>query len=186
MKNPRYANSDGGILIEQDDGVDLYVSSGPLYERIQGGEFGEIADFESEPVSRSELIRNAYQSALAKGAPYAGDRLKITNDNEIDRIGMAALRYQTRGDLPGGKDEMRYPLAGGDKVTIPADDIVDAATAIQDYIEACNDRRDDLHDNDDDITAAASAVQDHVEQRYDRRDELREDDDEDIDKGWPE
>lgn len=45
MHNPRYANHVGGILITQDDGVDLYVDAAApeLYQRIVGGEFGEVA-----------------------------------------------------------------------------------------------------------------------------------------------
>lgn len=54
--NPRYANSDGGILLEQENGVDLYVDSGPLHEAAIAGEFGQIAPPPAEP-SAEELLQ---------------------------------------------------------------------------------------------------------------------------------
>jgi len=46
MSNPRFANDQGGILIEQDNGVCLYVDSGELYDAILSGEYGPIADYQ--------------------------------------------------------------------------------------------------------------------------------------------
>jgi hypothetical protein len=49
MKNPRYANEHGGILLEQEDGVDLYIDRGKLYDLAKAGEFGPIAPFVPPP-----------------------------------------------------------------------------------------------------------------------------------------
>lgn len=34
MKNARYTNEQGGILVEQENGTDLYLDSGPEYDRV--------------------------------------------------------------------------------------------------------------------------------------------------------
>ena len=49
MKNPRFANQEGGILLEQPDGVDLYVDGGALYESALNGDFGPIAEYVPPP-----------------------------------------------------------------------------------------------------------------------------------------
>lgn len=49
MKNPRFINPNGGILIEQDSGVDLYVDSGDLYAQAVSGAFGPVAAYVAPP-----------------------------------------------------------------------------------------------------------------------------------------
>lgn len=55
MKNIRYANEVGGILIEQDGGIDLYIDSGDIYDRAVSGEFGAIAPY-VVPVKTAEQL----------------------------------------------------------------------------------------------------------------------------------
>lgn len=71
MKNPKYVNSLGGIEIEQEDGVSLYVDTGALYERILAGEFGEIAPAvlppEIDPLEeeRARMVASRFQAKAA-------------------------------------------------------------------------------------------------------------------------
>lgn len=48
MQNPRFTNDIGGIVITQDDGVDLYVDDKDLYQRIVAGEYGVIQPYISD------------------------------------------------------------------------------------------------------------------------------------------
>lgn len=99
---------------------------------------------------RGVKIYYAHENAMRKGALFAGERLLVTDAAARERIGMAALRYQTSGKLPNNKDAIKYPLVD-DKgtISINAVDVVDAAAAIQDHVEACNDRRDELQSDDE-------------------------------------
>jgi hypothetical protein len=45
MKNPRYTNDIGGIVVTQDDGADLYLDSGPVYDAVKAGAFGVVTAF---------------------------------------------------------------------------------------------------------------------------------------------
>lgn len=72
MKNPRYANSEGGVTIEQDDGTLLYLDAvcpqKALYARIIGGEFGEVAAYlpeQSEAEEKAAEIRLRRDGLLA-------------------------------------------------------------------------------------------------------------------------
>ena len=56
MKNPRYANEQDGILLEQPDGVDLYIDKGPLYEQAKSGEFGVVAPYAPPPEPSPEEV----------------------------------------------------------------------------------------------------------------------------------
>ena len=48
MKNPRFVNEAGGILMDyDDDGLpSLYIDTGELYSRALAGEFGPVAPYE--------------------------------------------------------------------------------------------------------------------------------------------
>jgi hypothetical protein len=61
MKNPRYANREGGILLEQDGGVSLYVDSGELFASAKSGKFGPVADF---VLSEIEIRSDANRAAM--------------------------------------------------------------------------------------------------------------------------
>lgn len=63
MKNPRYANEQDGILLEQPDGVDLYIDKGPLYEQAKSGEFGVVAPYAPPPEPTPEEILAAELAA---------------------------------------------------------------------------------------------------------------------------
>ena len=51
MKNPRFANESGGILLDYDDeGMpSLYVDGGEMYARALAGEFGSVAPYAPPP-----------------------------------------------------------------------------------------------------------------------------------------
>jgi hypothetical protein len=49
MKNPRYANERGGILLDTDDGGLFYADAGPVYDAAIAGQFGPIAPFVPPP-----------------------------------------------------------------------------------------------------------------------------------------
>ena len=55
MKNPRYANDQGGILLDTDDGL-FYADMGPVYEAAAAGQFGPIAPFVPPPPPTPEEI----------------------------------------------------------------------------------------------------------------------------------
>lgn len=121
--------------------------------REEGPEMGWVrvdGEFKRPEPPRAEKIAQAYTQALRKGALFAGERLLVADAAARERIGMAALRYQTSGKLPNNKDAIKYPLVD-DKgtISINAVDVVDAAAAIQDHVEACNDRRDELQSDDE-------------------------------------
>lgn len=87
MKNPRYANEQGGILIEQGNGQDLYIDSGPLYDKVIGGSLGPISEYIAPPpqpepvpsvVSRFQARAALYQSnilATVEAAIQSADAL---------------------------------------------------------------------------------------------------------------
>lgn len=57
--NPRYANEeDQGILLEQADGVDLYVDTGELYDQAVAGDFGPVLPFEPPAPPTVEELRH--------------------------------------------------------------------------------------------------------------------------------
>jgi hypothetical protein len=64
MKNPIYANANGGILIEQDSGVPLYLDGGLLYEQIKAGAFGAIAPFQPDSAAVLNEAKAARRAAI--------------------------------------------------------------------------------------------------------------------------
>lgn len=121
--------------------------------REEGPEMGWVrvdGKWQAPELPRKQKIAVAYNRAMRKGALFAGERLLVVDAAARERIGMAALRYQTSGKLPNNKDAIKYPLVD-DKgtISINAVDVVDAAAAIQDHVEACNDRRDELQSDDE-------------------------------------
>ena len=55
MRNLRYANEAGGILVEQDNGIDLYAIAGSLYDEMVAGKHGAIAAYVA-PVKTAEEL----------------------------------------------------------------------------------------------------------------------------------
>ena len=72
MKNPRYANPQGGILLDYDeDGMpSLYVGSGDLYEQAKSGAFGPVAPYLPPPPPTNQelaaIIREKRNALIAK------------------------------------------------------------------------------------------------------------------------
>lgn len=66
MKNPRYVNDSGGLVIDYDQPVggssSIYVDSGPLLERAMKGEFGAISPY--VPPDNTEEIEQGYVDAV--------------------------------------------------------------------------------------------------------------------------
>lgn len=56
--NPRYVNAIGGILLMQNNGIEIYVGTeGDLHSRAIAGEFGSIAPYaEPQPPTQEELL----------------------------------------------------------------------------------------------------------------------------------
>lgn len=80
MKNPRYANEQGGILVEQNNGRDLYIDSGDLYQSILSGDYGPISEYTAPPqpsvsvppvVSRFQARAALYQAGVLSAAETA-------------------------------------------------------------------------------------------------------------------
>lgn len=64
MKNPIYVNPNGGILIEQDSGIKLYLDSGILYEQVKAGAFGAAAPFQPDDAAVLNEAKAARRSAI--------------------------------------------------------------------------------------------------------------------------
>jgi hypothetical protein len=74
MKNPVYANPQGGILIDQGDGTMLYLDSGLLYDQVKAGAFGAVAPFQPDPavvLSEAKTARRAAITAARDSACQA-------------------------------------------------------------------------------------------------------------------
>lgn len=67
MKNPRYANPQGGILLDYDapGNPSIYVDQGPLYQRALNGDFGPIAPFVPPPPPDPSSLLAAARAAAA-------------------------------------------------------------------------------------------------------------------------
>jgi hypothetical protein len=70
--NPRYANELGGILLQQPDGVDLYVDSGELHAAAVAGVYGPVAEYiapdpEPAPIPSFVTMRQARRALLNAG-----------------------------------------------------------------------------------------------------------------------
>lgn len=51
MKNPRFANALGGIVVTQDNGRDLLLESGDIYQQAVAGAFGEVRPLTAPPAA---------------------------------------------------------------------------------------------------------------------------------------
>jgi len=72
MLNPRFSNQTGGMLIEQDDGIDLFVEPGTdLHARALAGEFGDVAQFVPAPEPAEAEIAASEQARIAALLEYA-------------------------------------------------------------------------------------------------------------------
>ena len=75
MKNARFVNELGGILITQDNGIDLYLDSGDLYDQFKG----VAAPYDKPLITQAELdaikmakFEIAVQDYLDQGAKSLG------------------------------------------------------------------------------------------------------------------
>jgi hypothetical protein len=110
MKNPKYVNDVGGILVEQDDGVMLYLDSGELYEQAKKGKFGTVAPYVAPPApTEAELIAQHNKEMEAKRiAAYRNEsdplmfkwqRGEATQQEWLDAVANIKARYPTK-ELP--------------------------------------------------------------------------------------
>ena len=65
LSNPRYANTVGGILVDQPSGVPLYVDSGDLYQRIVAGVLGPVTSYIGDPVNEHPQAVSSAQIRMA-------------------------------------------------------------------------------------------------------------------------
>jgi hypothetical protein len=70
--NPRYANELGGILLQQPDGIDLYVDSGELHAAAVAGVYGPVAEYiapdpDPAPIPSVVTMRQARLALLGAG-----------------------------------------------------------------------------------------------------------------------
>jgi hypothetical protein len=110
MKNPKYVNDVGGILVEQDDGVMLYLDSGELYEQAKKGKFGTVAPYVAPPAPNEvELIAQHNKEMEAKRLSayrnesdplmFKWQRGEATQQEWLDAVASIKARYPMR-ELP--------------------------------------------------------------------------------------
>ena len=66
MRNPRYVNNAGGILITQVDDIDLYLDGGSLYDDVINGKHGSVAPYIQPSSSEIANMELAQAKAEAK------------------------------------------------------------------------------------------------------------------------
>ena len=54
-KNPKFTE-DGGILLEQTDGICLYVFEGDIFQQAVQGAFGSVAEYQPPPAPTPEQL----------------------------------------------------------------------------------------------------------------------------------
>jgi len=109
-KNLRYANELNGLLLNQDDGVDLYVDSGEIYDRALSGEFGEIAPYVPPPPPTDKEI--AAQVRAERDRLLAACDWTQVLDAPVDQTAWAAYRQALR-DVPqqeGFPTDVAWPV----------------------------------------------------------------------------
>ena len=138
MRNPRYSNPNGGILIEKDSGVDLYIDSGELYQLVLAGEFGPVAAWEPPPRTLADAAAEKL-SALA-GLRYQKETAGVAVSGatvKTDRHSQSALTgaYTTlkNGLLPG----IDWKAAGGVWVSLTLAQVEPMAQAVAAHVQAC-------------------------------------------------
>jgi len=89
MKNIRYANEVGGILVEQDDGVDLYVDSGELYESLKA----QAAPYVAPIPTAEQLAAENNAPILAEIAQIEAKTLRSVRELVLTPSDVAARKY---------------------------------------------------------------------------------------------
>ena len=88
MKNIRYAN-EVGILVEQDDGVDLYVDSGELYESLKA----QAAPYVAPIPTAEQLAAENNAPILAEIAQIEAKTLRSVRELVLTPSDVAARKY---------------------------------------------------------------------------------------------
>jgi len=88
MKNIRYAN-EVGILVEQDNGIDLYVDSGELYESLKA----QAAPYVAPIPTAEQLAAENNAPILAEIAQIEAKTLRSVRELLLTPSDVAARKY---------------------------------------------------------------------------------------------
>ena len=88
MKNIRYAN-EVGILVEQDNGIDLYVDSGELYESLKA----QAAPYVAPIPTAEQLAAESNAPLLAEIAQIEAKTLRSVRELLLTPSDVAARKY---------------------------------------------------------------------------------------------
>ena len=88
MKNIRYAN-EVGILVEQDNGIDLYVDSGELYESLKS----QAAPYVAPIPTAEQLAAENNAPLLAEIAQIEAKTLRSVRELLLTPSDVAARKY---------------------------------------------------------------------------------------------
>jgi hypothetical protein len=110
MKNPKYVNDVGGILLEQNDSVMLYLDSGELYEQAKKGKFGTVEPYVAphEPTEAELIAQHNKEMETKRLAAYRNEsdpllfkwqRGESTQQEWLDAVASIKARYPMR-ELP--------------------------------------------------------------------------------------
>lgn len=82
ITSARYANAEGGILLERDGLPDLYIDKGGLYDRAVSGEFGPVAEYIAppEPEPQPDLVPQVVSRFQARAALHQAGLLQQAQD----------------------------------------------------------------------------------------------------------
>ena len=89
MKNPRFANEVGGILVEQDNGIDLYVDSGELWESLKA----QAAPYVAPIPTAEQLAAENNAPILAEIAQIEAKTLRSVRELVLTPSDVAARKY---------------------------------------------------------------------------------------------
>jgi len=95
--NPRYANEVNGILLEQLDGVDLYVDAGEIYDAAKAGAYGPVAPYIPPPPPTNEQVGNQVRSE--RNRRLAASDWTQVSDAPVNQAAWAIYRQALR-DIP--------------------------------------------------------------------------------------
>jgi len=146
LRNPKSSDTDTYIDAEIKIGDEWFPHTARPDDEATTETYQRLKDEEAGPVEIVDPPRNVegqFSAAIERGAPFKDVRLKIDDSSTRERLSSAALRFQIKGDLPGGKNTFSYPTLEG-MVNINKDEVIDASVAVQDYFEAAVDRREEL------------------------------------------
>lgn len=119
MKNPRYANDQGGILLDYDEAglPSLYVSedSSPLWAQAVAGDFGPIEPYVAPPdptPAEIEALLASEARAIRNRLLTASDWTQVA-DAPVDQAAWAAYRQALRDvpSQPGFPATIDWPAA---------------------------------------------------------------------------